>query len=150
MTIVVRPSHKVRSAFWIACSFRIERGRRSAWLRPRIAPLAIMVATVAGALSGRVFRLPGGIMPPARSSRWRIVDRRTFEEASGIVRVRPCGRGKDKGGKASADKHSYLRGGIEESFRNDSAACTRRATVGNGGRSKIQRSSGAEPAANAT
>jgi hypothetical protein len=77
----------------------------SAWLRPRIAPLAIMVAAVAGALSGRVFRLPGGIIPPARSSRWRIVERRAFEEARRIVGVGPCGRGEDKGDKASADKH---------------------------------------------
>jgi hypothetical protein len=83
-------------------------GRRvpsdSAWLRPRIAPLAIMVAAVAGALSGRVFRLPGRIMPPARTSRWRIVDRRALKEAGRIVGVRPCGRGEDKGDKARGAK----------------------------------------------
>jgi hypothetical protein len=69
----------------------------SAWLRPRIAPLAIMVAAAASALPGRVFPLPRGTMPPARSSRWRIVERRAFEEAGGIVGVRPCGRGEDEG-----------------------------------------------------
>jgi hypothetical protein len=66
----------------------------------------MMVAAVASALSGRVLRLLGGIMPPARSSRWRIVERRAFEEAGGIVGVRPCGRGEDKGDKASAGKHT--------------------------------------------
>ena len=65
----------------------------------------MMVAAAASALPGRVFRLPRGTMPPARSSRWRIVERRAFEEAGGIVGVRPCGRGEDKGDKASAGKH---------------------------------------------
>jgi hypothetical protein len=64
-----------------------------------------MVAIAAGALSGRVFRLPRGIIPPVRSGRWRVVERRAFEEAGGIVGVRPCGRGEDKGEKASAGKH---------------------------------------------
>jgi len=63
----------------------------SAWLRPWIAPLAIMVAAAAGALSGRVFRLSGGIMPPPRSGWWRVVERRALEKTGGIVGVRPCG-----------------------------------------------------------
>ena len=100
-----------------ACAPRARRNRQarcwnsgSAWLRPRIAPLAIMVAAAAGALSGRVFRAPGEIMPPARSGRWRVVERRAFEEPGGIVGIRPCGRGEDKGDKASAGKHrSVLR-----------------------------------------
>jgi hypothetical protein len=65
-----------------------------------------MVAAAASALSGRVFPLPGGTMPPARSSRWRIVEWRAFEEAGGIVGVRPCGRGEDKGDKASAGEQT--------------------------------------------
>ena len=72
----------------------------SAWLRPRIAPLAIVVA--AAALSGRDFRTPGGIIAPARPACWRVVNRRAFEEAGWIVRVRPCGRGEDKSDKPSA------------------------------------------------
>jgi hypothetical protein len=82
-----------------------------------------MVAAVAGALSGRVFRLSGGIMPPARSSRWRIVDRRALKETGRIVGVRPCGRGEDKGDKASADKHGHLRGGKSPKEGKSSVIC---------------------------
>ena len=67
-----------------------------------------MVAIAAGALSGRVFRLPRGIMPPVRSGRWRVVERRAFEEAGGVVGVRPRGRGEDKDNKAGARKHRSL------------------------------------------
>src|SRR5208337_4675414 len=78
----------------------------SAWLRPRIAPLAIMMAGAAGALAGRVFRLGWG--PPARNGRRRAVQRRVFEQASGIVGVRPCGRGEGKCDKAGAGEHRSL------------------------------------------
>jgi hypothetical protein len=52
-------------------------------LRPPIAPLAIVVAAAAGALSGRVFRLSGGIMPPPRSGWWRVVERRRSKRPAG-------------------------------------------------------------------
>lgn len=84
--------------------------RGSAWLRPWVAPFAIMVAAATGALSGRVFRLTRGIMPPVRSGGWSVDERRVFEEAGRIVGVCPCGRGEDKGDKARACKHmSFLR-----------------------------------------
>ena len=44
-------------------------------------------------------------MPLGRSDRWRVVDRRAFEEASGIVLVRPRRRDEDKGDNASALEH---------------------------------------------
>jgi hypothetical protein len=72
------------------------------WLRPWIAPLAMMVAAAPSALPGRVFHM----LPRARSSRWRIVERRAFKQAGGIVGVRPCGRGEDKGDEASTSKHA--------------------------------------------
>jgi len=80
----------------------------SAWLRPRIAPLAIMMASAAGALAVRVFRLGWGIVPRARNGRRRAVQRRAFEQAGGIVGVRPCGRGEGEGDKAGAGEHRSL------------------------------------------
>jgi hypothetical protein len=65
----------------------------------------MVAAAAAGAFSGRVFHLTGGIMPPPRSGRWRVVEWRALEEAGGIVGVRPCGRDEDQGDKAGACKH---------------------------------------------
>ena len=65
----------------------------SAWLRPRIAPDAVMMTGTAGALAGRVFRLPGGTMTSVRNRRWRVVERRVFKQAGGIVvGARPRGK----------------------------------------------------------
>jgi hypothetical protein len=83
----------------------------SAWLRPRIAPDAVMMTGAAGALAGRVFRLPGGTMTPVRNGRWRVVERGVFKQAGGIVvGARPRGGGESKGDKGSAGQHrSFLR-----------------------------------------
>ena len=100
-------SRKVLSVLTRSRTRRWNSG--SAWLRPRIAPLAIMMAGAAGALAGRVFRLGwGGIVPSARNGRRRAVQRRAFEQAGGIVGVRPCGRGEGKGDKAGAGEHRSL------------------------------------------
>src|SRR5271165_7229656 len=97
------------------CSANLTRSRTrrwnsgSAWLRPRIAPLAIMMAGAAGALAGRVFRLGwGDVVPPVGNGRGLPVQRRAFEQAGGIVRVRPRGRGEGKGDKAGAGEHRSL------------------------------------------
>ena len=52
--------------------------------------------------------MSGGTKPLPRSGWRRVVERRTFEKTGGIVGVRPCGRGQDKGDKGSADKHRSL------------------------------------------
>src|SRR5208283_3391779 len=57
----------------------------SAWLRRRIAPDAVVVTGAASALARRDFRLPGRPMTPARNRRCRVVERRAFEQAGGIV-----------------------------------------------------------------
>src|SRR5271165_1462617 len=83
----------------------------SAWLRPRIAPDAVMMTGAAGSLAGRVFRLPGGTMTPVRNGRWRVVERGVFKQAGWIVvGAPPSGGGESKGDKASASQHrSFLR-----------------------------------------
>src|SRR5271166_3951358 len=70
------------------CSANLMRSRTRHWnsgsacLRPRIAPLAIMMAGAAGALAGRVFRLRwGDFVPPVGNGRLRAVQRRAFEQA---------------------------------------------------------------------
>jgi hypothetical protein len=70
----------------------------------------------AGAPSGRVFRLPGGVMPLVRNGGWRVVEGRSFEEAGRIVRVCPCRRGEDKGDKASTGKRGSLLRAFPQSF----------------------------------
>jgi hypothetical protein len=75
-----------------------------------------MVTAAAGARSGGVFGLPGGTMTPVRNGRWRLVDWRVFEEAGGVVGVRPCRRGEDKGYEASAGKHGSLLRAFPRSF----------------------------------
>ena len=63
---------------------KLDIGLGSAWLRPWIAPDAVMVTGAAGAFAGRVFRLPAGPMTVA-NARWYVVERRVFEQAGGIV-----------------------------------------------------------------
>ena len=75
---------------------------RLSMVAARIAPLAIMVAAAAS-VSWAGFSLAGRLCPRLEQPR-RIVERRAFEEAGGIVGVRPCGRGEDKG-EGSAGKH---------------------------------------------
>jgi len=70
-----------------------------------------MMTCATGALAGPVFRLPGGTMTPVRNGRWRVIERRAFEQAGWIVvGAPPSGGGESKGDKASASQHrSFLR-----------------------------------------